>query len=278
MLQRTGGFTARQVRFALNVQPTDTVLELGCDVGHIGREILPHCARWVGADISSNMLRVARRRLASFDAVEFVKLDRTELTGVEDARFDKAYSVAVFCDLDKEDIFLYLQELNRALKPGGWLYFETWNLSHPVGWKRWEYEVRNWAHSAQDQRKDVARNQFMVPEEVELLARNAGFEIGALYVESAWVQAIAIKPGADSAVDLARAYLRENETEIANPPQFSECFSKKLDLLYGSARPRDVLVWLNAQPQTDIVELYRDYLSALWARHQGRWGPPPNQA
>ena len=275
MLQRTGRFTAAQVRKALNLQAADAVMELGCGVGRIGRELLPNCGRWLGADISPNMLRVAEKRLRGRGPATLLQLKRTALTGLGNGQFEKAYSVAVFCHLDKEDVFLYLQELHRVLKPGGWLYFETWNLAHPVGWKRWEYEVRHWAHADHAVRKDVARNQFSVPEEVQLMTRNAGFEIGACYSDSAWVQTVAIKPGPNDATESAREYLRLNASAIANSPQWSECFSRKLDLLYGEATAGQVLDWLDAQPQTEDVRLYRDYLMALWKRHQSRWGPMP---
>ncbi len=44
------------------------------------------------------------------------------------ASFDKAYAVAVLIHLDKEDVFLYLREVARILRPGGLLYVDTWNL------------------------------------------------------------------------------------------------------------------------------------------------------
>jgi cyclopropane fatty-acyl-phospholipid synthase-like methyltransferase len=60
VLQHTGRWAAEQVRKALDVQPDDRVLELGCGVGRIGRELSPHCGAWVGTDISENMIEHAR--------------------------------------------------------------------------------------------------------------------------------------------------------------------------------------------------------------------------
>ena len=274
-LQRTGQYSARQVRAALNLQMSDRVIELGCGVGRIGRELAPYCKYWLGADISLNMLNLARRRLNHIDGAEFLHLQRAALSGIEDNYFDKAYSVAVFCHMDKEDMFLYLQELVRTLKPGGWCYFETWNLSHPVGWKRWQYEVRLWAYSAQTERKEVARNQFSVAEEVRVLTSQAGFEIGACYNDSPWVQTVAIKPGAEKALPAVYKYLEKHVDVIANDTLFSDCFSRHLDVTYGVLPARDYLAWLETQDESASVLLYRDTLLELWARNQGRWGPVP---
>ena len=141
ILQTTGRWTARQVAHALLLQPQDEVLELGCGVARIGRELAPHCKRWQGVDISDNMLSVAKSRTADQSNMAFQHLTCTSLSMFDDASFSKAYSVAVLIHLDKEDVFLYLQEIARVLQPGGLFYFDVWNLAHDVGWKRWMSEV-----------------------------------------------------------------------------------------------------------------------------------------
>src|SRR3546814_6743743 len=64
----------------------------------------------------------------------------------------------------------------RVLFPSGLFYFDTWNLAHPVGWRRFDFEVNQAAQQPPDQRKDVARNQFCTPQEVELYVRAVGLE------------------------------------------------------------------------------------------------------
>ena len=92
----TGAYTARQVDCALALAPADRVLELGCGVGRIGRELAPKVAHWEGADISANMLGVARDRLAGHANVGLTELRRSSLDGVAADSFSKAYCVAVF--------------------------------------------------------------------------------------------------------------------------------------------------------------------------------------
>jgi len=121
----TGAYTARQVSNALAFEPGDRVFELGCGVGRIGLQLAPKVAHWEGADISSNMLEVARQRLAGHSNVGFTELKQSRLDSLASASFDKAYCVAVFIHMDKEDFFLYLEEIARVLKPGGLFYFDT---------------------------------------------------------------------------------------------------------------------------------------------------------
>lgn len=274
-LQTTGGFVARQMRTALAISKSDTVLELGCGVGRIGRELAPHCDRWLGCDVSAKMLGVASQRLESLNNASFHHLTRSALTGISNNSIDKAYSVAVFCHMDKEDMFLYLQELCRVIKPGGWAYFETWNMAHPIGWKRWAYEVRQWAHSPQAGRKDVSRNQFSVPEEVMLLTEQAGLRIVSCYSDSPWVQMIASKQESEEDFTALLKYQERVNKRVEFDEQFTECFSRQLDLRYGAITASELLHWLDQQDTSATVSMYRDYLLAMWAANPEKWGPPP---
>src|SRR5688572_956881 len=56
VLRATGGYSARQVAAALELTTDDRVLELGCGVGRIGRELAERVGHWHGVDISSNMV------------------------------------------------------------------------------------------------------------------------------------------------------------------------------------------------------------------------------
>src|SRR5665811_1309067 len=71
VLQLTGAYSARQVAKALALRTTDRVLELGCGVGRIGHVLAPQVAHWEGADISANMLKVAKERLSGHSNVGF---------------------------------------------------------------------------------------------------------------------------------------------------------------------------------------------------------------
>jgi len=273
VVQITGRFTARQVATALELDPADRVLELGCGVGRIGREIAPHCAHWTGVDISERMIEHARERLGHLGNTEFHQLQRTQLEAVGDDSLSKAYSVAVLCHMDKEDLYLYLRELHRAVRPGGLIYVETWNLAHPIGWKRWEYEVSNWQRSDQKQRKDVARNQFCTPDEFELYVRQAGFTPLAVYADSPWVQVVA--GHSLDAAEVARQHRRlaEEAAVIAYSPLFGRLFELTVDVIYGVIHPRDLVAFLDQHADQPEVPVFRPFVESMWRKAPDRWGP-----
>ena len=275
ILQATGRWTAAQVAQALLLQPDDQVLELGCGVGRIGRELAPQCRSWHGVDIAANMLTVAKQRTSHLSNVAFQHLDRTSLSMFADASFDKAYAVAVLIHLDKEDVFLYLREVARILRPGGLVYVDTWNLAHAVGWQRWMLEVEQWAGTDQVGRKDVARNQFCVPQEIQLYVQRAGLTEALCLADSPWIQMIAVKPGMDVDVEQLRQQLRARQAHFCFSPLWSQFFGSLLDVLSQQRPPAAFWHELQAHAAAPEVEPYRQYFLGLWKTRQDEWGAPP---
>ncbi|MBA3943156.1 MAG: class I SAM-dependent methyltransferase [Herpetosiphonaceae bacterium] len=209
-LQRTGAAMARRLVDALTITSADRVLEVGCGVARVGRELAPLVREWHGADISAPILHIARRRTAHLPNVYFHELSRTSLPFGDDS-FDRAYSHLVMFHLDKEDMFGYLQELARVLVPGGLVYFDTWNLLHPQGWERflWERE-----HHRDKAVKPAHRNQFATVEEVRLYVEKAGLVPLAVLNESFWLQVIAAKPGPSVDLDSLHNSLQQLEALV----------------------------------------------------------------
>jgi len=274
----TGAYTARQVASALEFTPNDRVLELGCGVGRIGLQLAPKVGHWEGADISANMLEVARSRLAGFGNTGFTELKRSRLDGLADASFDKAYCVAVFIHMDKEDFFLYLEEIARVLKPGGLLYFDTWNLASKVGWRRFMLEVNQHRNADPSQRKDVARNQFSTPEEVSTFLAHTGFEPLVMMSESPWVQALALKPGGNADAAALRAGARSRVDRIAYTPLWTELFDRMLAVAHAGAPPQTLLDGLGDDSRGEEIPMFRTWFLDLWRHNQAHWGPPPDIA
>lgn len=275
VVRHTGKWTADQVQAALDIGPTDQVLELGCGVGRIGRELAPRCSGWTGVDISENMLRHARQRLADQPNASFHQLTRSKLDMLDDASVDKAYSIAVFCHMDKEDLYLYLQDLHRVVKPGGLIFVETWNLVHPVGWRRWEYEPLVWDQADQRERKDVARNQFCTPEEFELYVTHAGFRLLRTWADSQSVQIVAGKDLDDTRAAVERERLDRDAERIAYSPLYAEFFGLFVDVIFGRITAREMLEQVDAAAPASEVALFRPYLLALWRKNAELWGEPP---
>lgn len=275
VVQHTGRWSAAQVRAALDIGPEDRVLELGCGIGRIGRELAPHCRHWTGVDISENMIFHAGERMAHLENKAFHRLSRSSLDMLEDDSIDKAYSIAVFCHMDKEDLYLYMQELNRVVRPGGTIFVETWNLAHPIGWRRWAYEPLVWSGADQSRRKDVARNQFCTAEEFELYVSYAGFEALANYNESQSVQIIAGKQLEREQKADCLAHIEKNRDDIAYSAIYADLFAQSVDVLFGKMPPEEMLANIDDLGDASEAALYRPYLLSLWGKNEEIWGKPP---
>ncbi len=48
----------------VGIRPEEVVLEIGAGVGRVGAVLAPLCREWIGVDVSENMVRHIKRRLA----------------------------------------------------------------------------------------------------------------------------------------------------------------------------------------------------------------------
>ena len=107
------------VRDALDAQPGERILDVGCGPGFYVAELLEAVGAGgsvVGVDTSAPMLGVAARRCAGHANAEFKEGVATSLP-VPDASFDAALSVQVLEYVP--DVGAALAEMHRALRPGG---------------------------------------------------------------------------------------------------------------------------------------------------------------
>src|SRR5437762_1609825 len=63
-IRSNGAYTAAFLREVLRIDNSHKVLEIGCGVARIGREVAPFCGEWHGTDISGNMIAHAAERTA----------------------------------------------------------------------------------------------------------------------------------------------------------------------------------------------------------------------
>ncbi len=166
-------FGARQLLEMGGLDRGSRVLEIGCGMARIGREMAPHVGEWHGADISKNMLALAAERTAGLANVFLHELADVSLAGFADESFDFVYSTIVFMHLDKEDLFQYLLEARRVLRPGRLAYFDTWNLLHPDTYRQW----RNTQRGNVGSHKVRGRIQFATPVELRTYLEDVGFDV-----------------------------------------------------------------------------------------------------
>lgn len=102
------------------------VVELGCGTGRIAERLLrselPATARYHGIDISSTMVSLASRRLASWrDRATVAQSDGSPRIEAPDAAYDRFVSTYVLDLLSADDIGRVLAEAHRLLTPDGLL-------------------------------------------------------------------------------------------------------------------------------------------------------------
>lgn len=102
------------------------VVELGCGTGRIAAELLrrwlPAEATYLGIDVSSTMVGLARQRVADFgERAEIRQTDGAPRIAAPDGAFDRFVSTYVLDLLSLEDIDAVLAEAHRVLRPGGLL-------------------------------------------------------------------------------------------------------------------------------------------------------------
>lgn len=132
--ERTALENVENFKATVGLDADDEILEIGCGVGRVGGALAPLCKRWIGADVSSNMLQHARERLRAFDNVELVELSGWDLAPIESESLDLVYSTVVFMHLDEWERYRYIAEAFRVLRPGGRLYVDNFNLCSDPGW------------------------------------------------------------------------------------------------------------------------------------------------
>lgn len=114
----------------------ERVLELGCGTGHVAERLLAHHlspdARYVGIDVSPEMVRLARERLEPFGERALARLTDGSLPLAEpDASVDRFLSTYVLDLLPEDEIRAVVGEARRVLRPGGLLCVSS--LTHGVG-------------------------------------------------------------------------------------------------------------------------------------------------
>jgi ubiquinone/menaquinone biosynthesis C-methylase UbiE len=119
----------------------DILLEIGPGGGRFTEILLPKCRRLIAVDTSETMLELLQERFRGDERLEYHLGDGRGLGGVASAAVDAAFSYGVFVHLQHWDIFNYLTELERVLKPGGKAIIQHSNTLSELGWELFTKQV-----------------------------------------------------------------------------------------------------------------------------------------
>lgn len=104
---------------------TMRVFELGCGAGRVTRALAGVFGEVVGADISAQMVGLARKALESRPNASVVHIDGLSLGNVP-GQFDFAYSCCVFHHISSYEVITGLvRDVGRLLRPGALFKFEV---------------------------------------------------------------------------------------------------------------------------------------------------------
>jgi SAM-dependent methyltransferase len=153
----------------------DAILEIGPGGGRWTTILLPKCRRLVAADTSRTMLDMVRARFAGDPRLECLHLDGHGLGPVADASVDAVFSFDVFVHLPQWDVFQYLRETARVLRPGGKAVIHHGNVFSELGWRNFLDEVPYTV----GRHKPYGNFAVMTPELMRGFAERAGLVVEA---------------------------------------------------------------------------------------------------
>ena len=112
----------------VEVSPGDRVVEIGCGVGRLTRELAGRAAHVDALDVSEQMLALAREYNPELANVRWLQGDGESLAGIDDDSADVCFSHVVFQHIPDPAITLgYVREMGRVLTDGGWAGFQISN-------------------------------------------------------------------------------------------------------------------------------------------------------
>jgi ubiquinone/menaquinone biosynthesis C-methylase UbiE len=117
------------------------MLEVGAGGGRFTEVLLPKRRKLIAVDTSPTMLEILLERFAGDSRLDYLLVDGQGLGQIADDSVDAAFSYGVFVHLQHWDIYHYLEELQRVLRPGGKALIQHSNLLSDLGWAKFTREV-----------------------------------------------------------------------------------------------------------------------------------------
>ncbi len=118
------------------------ILEIGSGGGRFTEILLQKCNKLIATDTSPTMLELLQERFQDNNKIDCMLLNGLGLSPIPDSSIDAGFSYGVFVHLQHWDIFNYLSELGRVLKPGGKAIVHHANTFSELGWKLFLKNVR----------------------------------------------------------------------------------------------------------------------------------------
>ena len=115
----------------------DVALDFGCGVGRLSRALAKKFENVIAVDVSSSMLKEARKANHHVGNINFVHNTSENLTVIPSNSIDFVYSNIVLQHMQRSTQITFIREFCRVLGSGGILVFQTpskYNLKTWMGW------------------------------------------------------------------------------------------------------------------------------------------------
>lgn len=167
------------------------VLEIGCGIGRLVKQLAPFVKIIYAADVSEEMLTIARGQYCQeISNVHFVCNQQGDLAFLSDCSVDLVCSFYVFQHMMKEHAYRYVAEAHRVLTPQGTVLFHFPNLMSEGYWQAFQAGVADPSLLSESE----ARMRFWTTQEVEFILEKAGFTSTVVSTDVNEIYATAHKP------------------------------------------------------------------------------------
>jgi len=153
----------------LGVTKKDSVLDFGCGIGRLMKEVAPLCKQIIGIDVSDAMLQYAFKYLLNIDnALLMVMRDESSIPLTD--KVDKIYSLLTLQHIEKPKAYRILKEFNRILKKFGRVLIQYPNVNNK------SFYFVQMMHTT-ELGLFAPLIEFYSKSEIEMIFENTGFEI-----------------------------------------------------------------------------------------------------
>jgi ubiquinone/menaquinone biosynthesis C-methylase UbiE len=161
------GVLEASVLSTLGTSPSAAILDVGCGTGRLATALRDrHPGPYVGTDILPEMLSYADRKAGRKDW-KFIECAAPPLP-LPEKSFDVVCLFSVFTHLQDEDVFMYLKEISRLLRPEGIVVFSYLDFTVRSHWTVFEGMLLD--------KSRTVLNRFTSKDTLRILAEAAGMQ------------------------------------------------------------------------------------------------------
>jgi cyclopropane fatty-acyl-phospholipid synthase-like methyltransferase len=129
----------------LDLQPSNTVLDLGCGTGRWAQVLVDHCRLYHGIDVSAGLIRIASEAFGHYPNASFSVCSVDQMPTESSTRYDRVLCCGVLIYLNDDEVLRTLDALSALLAPKARIL-----LREPIGLE-WRLTIKEHFSDDMDQ-------------------------------------------------------------------------------------------------------------------------------